>query len=463
MVAFAAGNFARHNQGIDHFAAFPSNVNVAGVLTVGASDRNDFQADYSPSDDDIDIAAPSHRAFPLQVGGIAGETFEVWSMDMSNNPGYNPWKDNAIVVPPVGEQLPAAGINFLSYTGRFGGTSAACPQVAGVAALMLSINPNLTQQQIFNALTGTADQVGGYAYNNGRSRQLGFGRLNACRAVANALGTLSLTVTGPGHVCPSGNFSVNAPACVESVTWTASSNISLNTTTGTTVTATNTSTGSGWVEVALNSGCNGTVRVRRNVYVGAPEVIQMRLDGSPIQPYSPRNVCVYGYFNLNADLSGLGSSSWQIINNSSGASITNSTTNTATVYTGNTTGSFVVRLTLSNGCGTTERWYVFNVNNCGYFSYSVQPNPAKDKLSVVFEPGTDGKLFPEKYELIEERSMKTAAVVEFESELAATTALRDARKVNIDVSNLPRGQYTLRITRRHDKEKPLDALHVLLE
>ena len=201
IVTFAAGNNARHTQGDDDFAHFPSSVSIAGVLTVGASDRTDHQADYSPSDDDIDIAAPSHRAFPpesyppIRPGGIAGETFEVWSMDIPNNPGYNPWKDNNIVLPPVGEQLPAAGNNFLSYTGRFGGTSAACPQVAGVAALMLSINPNLTQQQIFNALTGTADQVGGYAYNNGRSRELGFGRLNSCRAVANALGTLSLDLS----------------------------------------------------------------------------------------------------------------------------------------------------------------------------------------------------------------------------------------------------------------------------
>ncbi|HOH70365.1 MAG TPA: S8 family serine peptidase, partial [Sedimentibacter sp.] len=215
LVVFAAGNNARHTVGDTGFVQFPANVNIQGVLTVGASDRDDFQADYSPTSNLIDIVAPSHRAYPPDVyirqgrtGGIAGETFEVWTIDIPNNTGYNPYPNNPDWVhPPVaGEQLPAAGINFLSYTSRMGGTSAACPQVAGVAALMLSINPNLTQRQVFDILTATADRVGGYIYTNGRSNELGFGRLNAYKAVAQAVAYVS----GPAIVCSSGgSFTVN--------------------------------------------------------------------------------------------------------------------------------------------------------------------------------------------------------------------------------------------------------------
>jgi len=161
VVVFAAGNNARHTVGDNGFVQFPANVNIQGVLTVGASDRDDFQADYSPTSNLIDIVAPSHRAYPPEVyirqgrtGGIAGETFEIWTIDIPDNTGYNPYPNNPDWVhpPAAGEQLPAAGINFLSYTARMGGTSAACPQVAGVAALMLSIYPNLTQQQVFDIL-----------------------------------------------------------------------------------------------------------------------------------------------------------------------------------------------------------------------------------------------------------------------------------------------------------------------
>jgi hypothetical protein len=89
VVVFAAGNTASHNQNDPGFVSFPSNVNIPGVFTVGASDRDDLQADYSPTSDAnaptnqiIDIVAPSHRAFPPAIGGILGETLEVWTIDI---------------------------------------------------------------------------------------------------------------------------------------------------------------------------------------------------------------------------------------------------------------------------------------------------------------------------------------------------------------------------------------------
>lgn len=49
VVVFSAGNTAVHSSGNNGFVCFPSNVEVEGVLTVGASDRYDQQADYSPT------------------------------------------------------------------------------------------------------------------------------------------------------------------------------------------------------------------------------------------------------------------------------------------------------------------------------------------------------------------------------------------------------------------------------
>ncbi len=199
VVAFSAGNTARRSRADNGFVSFPASVTIPGVLTVGASDRNDQQSDYSPSGNPsdannqlIDITAPSHRAYapthyPGGDGGIMGETFEVWTIDTPGSVGYNPWPVGNVQPPFAGEQLPSSGVNFLSYTGRFGGTSAACPQVAGVAALLLSVNPTLTQQQIFSLLTSTASKVGGYTYSGGQSNELGYGRVNANDAVQQAL------------------------------------------------------------------------------------------------------------------------------------------------------------------------------------------------------------------------------------------------------------------------------------
>jgi subtilisin family serine protease len=183
VVVFAAQNTADLVHGINGYIGFPGNVNIAGVLTVGASDRYDKQANYSPlsvpaaaNNQIVDIVAPSHRAYTSQ---IATENFEIWSMDIPGATGYNPQTGGIF--------LPAAGINYQSYTGRMGGTSAATPQVAGAAALLLSLNSSLTQQQVFNILTENADKVGGYTYNaTGFSNQLGYGRLNLYRAVQKA-------------------------------------------------------------------------------------------------------------------------------------------------------------------------------------------------------------------------------------------------------------------------------------
>jgi subtilisin family serine protease len=232
IVIFSAGNSANRVIGNNGFIAFPANVNVAGVLTIGASDRDDLQSNYSPTSNPaspnnqiIDLVAPSHRAYSCQ---IATETFEAWSIDIPGNDGYNPVHNNDCgALPGIGTILPNAGINNLSFTGRFGGTSYSCPQVAGVAALMLSINPNLTQQQVFNILTTTADRVGGYVYTNGRSNELGFGRLNSCRAVTQVISIVS-TISGPNLVCTSGStFSVsNIPTgCI--VQWSSGPYLSL--------------------------------------------------------------------------------------------------------------------------------------------------------------------------------------------------------------------------------------------
>ncbi|MCK4829136.1 S8 family serine peptidase, partial [bacterium] len=182
VVVWSAGNTANHNIGNAGYVSYPGCVTVANVITVGASDRNDQQANYSPTGAAVDVVAPSHRAYSCQ---IAGESFEVWSTDIIGAAGYNPTKNTDCgALPVVGDNLPSAGTNFQDYTGRMGGTSAACPEVAGVAALILSIHPTYTPAQVFSNITNNADKVGGYTYVGGRCDEMGFGRLNAFNALS---------------------------------------------------------------------------------------------------------------------------------------------------------------------------------------------------------------------------------------------------------------------------------------
>lgn len=75
-----------------------------------------------------------------------------------------------------------------AYTDDFGGTSSATPLAAGVGALVLSVNPRLTWQQVRDILTSTADKIdpSGANYRAGYSPQYGYGRVNAHAAVLAA-------------------------------------------------------------------------------------------------------------------------------------------------------------------------------------------------------------------------------------------------------------------------------------
>ena len=85
----------------------------------------------------------------------------------------------------------SSGYSSNSYISGFSGTSSATPNAAGVMALLLSSNGNLTEQQARYALESTCDKVGGYTYNTGVfgqpngtwSNELGYGCINALAAL----------------------------------------------------------------------------------------------------------------------------------------------------------------------------------------------------------------------------------------------------------------------------------------
>lgn len=84
------------------------------------------------------------------------------------------------------------------------GTSFAAPHVAGVAALILSIAPNLTRQEVVNIIEKTAQKTGGYNYqtnaghpNGTWNQEVGHGLLDAYAALqlANCNTTLYINNT----------------------------------------------------------------------------------------------------------------------------------------------------------------------------------------------------------------------------------------------------------------------------
>jgi subtilisin family serine protease len=146
------------------FISYPAS--LAETIAVGASTNRDVRSNYSQFGDGIDIVAPS-----------SGGTLRVETTDVQGVNGYNKTSS------PAGDYCNA------NATDGFGGTSSATPLAAGIAGLMLSVNPDLTPAEVREILHATADKIDkpNADYDaDGWSSQYGFGRVNAAAAVQRA-------------------------------------------------------------------------------------------------------------------------------------------------------------------------------------------------------------------------------------------------------------------------------------
>ncbi len=129
----------------------------ANAIAVGSATDCDRRADYSQYGTGLDFLAPSN-------GG---------------------WNDVA-TLDPVG----TVGWTDTDYKMSFGGTSSACPAAAGIAALALSADPDLTAGEVREVMRKSCDKIGGVVYSGGDAgaggwhEMYGYGRLNALAVAA---------------------------------------------------------------------------------------------------------------------------------------------------------------------------------------------------------------------------------------------------------------------------------------
>lgn len=166
-VLFAAGN-GNESVSEDGYAASEY------VVAVAASTSEEVRSYYSDYGPEILVCAPS--------SGIPGwGELSVFTTDRRGSAGYNPGDV---------DEGDAEG----DYTNSFGGTSSATPLVAGIVGLMLSVNPDLTVEEVKTVLRTTSDRIGpASSYDgNGHSQLYGYGRVNAMRAVREAKDRLDI-------------------------------------------------------------------------------------------------------------------------------------------------------------------------------------------------------------------------------------------------------------------------------
>ncbi len=177
-VLFAAGN-GPDRPPWSYATGFPCNLTATSdLICVGASSPTDEHKNASSSDGKFYWGSSYVGAGPDVVAPGPWS----YTTDRQGSLGYN---QDAI----------ATGID-LNYTHDFGGTSSSTPKVAGIAALMLSVNPDLTPSQVKTIMRNTARDIDAPGIDD----RTGAGRVDALAAIEAVIGasTYTLTVNSAG-------------------------------------------------------------------------------------------------------------------------------------------------------------------------------------------------------------------------------------------------------------------------
>ena len=161
-----------------------------GCVVVFASGNRDAGVVSYPANSDERI---------IVVGALSpcGERKDSISCDGVEGWGSQYGHDLDVMAPgvfiPTTDLIGLDGYNLTDYNLDFDGTSAACPHVAAIAGLILSVNPQLTAKQVADIIESTTQKVGGYDYvptedrPNGKwNEEMGYGLVDAYAAVLAA-------------------------------------------------------------------------------------------------------------------------------------------------------------------------------------------------------------------------------------------------------------------------------------
>ncbi len=152
------------------------------TIAVGASTCFDYRADYSSYGAGLDFVAPGN---------------DIWTTDRMGGAGYANENDDPC--------------NYVANMG----TSYASPLAAGVAALMLSENPNLTADEVRSIMQQTCRQIGGVVYDaNGWNEYYGYGCIDDGAAVG-ALRTVVFEDTFPSTTIDPSKWTVVQGATID--------------------------------------------------------------------------------------------------------------------------------------------------------------------------------------------------------------------------------------------------------
>ena len=271
VITASAGNEG-YTDKVNELGLLPSSICVGAINKYGQ--RVQYSNYMSDHQSGIDVVAFGGR---YDSTSLSAKGFDIRTIDREGNKGMT-------------------NSNYYDY---FGGTSAAAPMVSGVASLMLSVNPDLTANQVKTIIERTAQKLNGYQFepvssthpNGTWNEQVGYGLVDAHKAVVHAYmfgqDSISITASGQGS-CGAVHLTceISHPELF-TFEWHCSSNMVVTDHNGIQATVMPLSSGSGTVTVNVMS--YGRVMYTKSITVDLTSALETALQPVSTTPITITN------------------------------------------------------------------------------------------------------------------------------------------------------------------------------
>ena len=355
---------------------------------------------FSSGNDNSSVSYPATLEKVIAVGatGMCDERKSPSSCDNEDWWGSNYGDELDIVAPGVNiYSADISGTNGYSvgdYLDNFNGTSSACPNAAGVAALILSINPNFSQIEVRRILESSTDKLPGYNYfnspvhpNGSWNNKIGYGRVNAMQAIYNCF-----IISGPSPVCISNStFTLNNVPAGFTVNWDCSDNMEIVTEndSGCYICSLNGLNGIGTVSATIFISDNDSIIVEKEVWVGRPNKPVTSPSQSSMTDAQVGDIIPVEIISVEGGDKNMGN--WWA---SGSISVSNPFLNPGTgmIFDADALGYGYWYVNVSNDCGTSYNTSgTVDVSNSGSggllggLSLTLSPNPVSSEMTIDIE------------------------------------------------------------------------------